>query len=308
MSKKILVASTLIMFALGSCYKNEKKDIPTYNSLTDAFATLAPASKTVNMDAATGGSFRGNSGARYEFPPNAFVTGTGTAVTGTVVIEVKEYLTKSDMLYSGVLPMTDSESLISGGEVYVHATQGGQELFLRPGTTYSVNLAQNGTPVAGMKVFQGHETTAGVLWVPKPDSGIAKIVYNGDTIEMFTDSLEYANADKFMSTPHYQTFQISLSTSNGVAIPAANYTTSTAIVAHCLYDEFNGIYKLLYTGNGFINVNHIPDIPVHFVVTALIEGQFYGGILGATPTTGNTYSVLLKPTTPAEFKTLIDAL
>ena len=306
MNKKVLtslvVSGTLIAFA--SCYKNDRKD-PTYTSISDAFASFAPTSKTVDMDAATGGSFRGNSGARYEFPANAFVTSAGSSVTGKVKIEVKEYLSKSDMLFSGVLPMTDTGLLISGGEVYVHATQDGHELFLRPGTTYAVNLPQNGSPDASMKLFHGAVGTVGVIWRPAPDS-VAAIIINGDTIRMFNDSLEYGNADKFMDHPNYQRFEINLTTSDGAIIPV-DFNDNT-VAARCLYDQFNGIYKMNYSGNNKITVEHIPDIPVHFVITALIDGRFYGGILGVTPTTGSAYNFVLKPTTPSAFKTLIDAL
>lgn len=312
MNKKALtslaVAGTLIAFA--SCYKNDRKD-PTYSSISDAFASFAPTSKTVDMDAATGGSFRGNSGARYEFPANAFVTRSGATVTGTIKIEVRECLTKSDMFFSDLLPVTDSESLISAGEVYVHATQNGQELFLQHGVAYAVNLPQKGTPISGMMAFQGHENiiSGGIVWVPKHDSTIALIVYNGDTIRLFNDSLGYGNADRFMSNPIYQTFDLSLSTSDGALVPAANNIGGTASVsASCLYDEFNGVWGMSYAGNSIVREDHVPNIPVHFVVTALIDGQFYGGILGTTPTTGSTYNVVLKPTTPAAFKALVDVL
>lgn len=312
MNKKALtslaIAGTIIAF--GSCYKNEKKE-PVYTSLGNAIASLVPTSKTVDMDAATGGSFRGNSGARYEFPANAFITATGTPVTGTVKIEVTEYLSKSDMMFSGVLPVIANESLISGGEFYVNATKDGQTLFMRHGTTYAVNLPQKGTPISGMMAFQGHENiiSGGIVWVPKHDSTIALIVYNGDTIRLFNDSLGYGNADRFMSNPIYQTFDLSLSTSDGAPVPTANNIGGTAAVsASCLYDEFNGVWGMSYAGNSIVREDHVPNIPVHFVVTALIDGQFYGGILGTTPTTGSTYNVVLKPTTPAAFKALVDVL
>ena len=322
MNKKILtslvVSGTLIAFA--SCYKNDRKD-PTYTSISDAFASFAPNSKTVDMDAATGGSFRGNSGSRYEFPANAFVTRSGATVAGTIKIEVREYLTKSDMFFSDLLPVTDSESLISAGEVYVHATQNGQELFLQHGVAYAVNLPQKGTVIPGMSVFHVSgdsirtintvattELNAKVKWRPVyPVTPLTSIIYNGDTVKMFNDSLEYGNADKFMSNPNYQTFQLSLTTSDGSTLPDWN-NVDNVVEARCLYDGLNGIWRMKWSSDGIIYEHHVPDIPVHFVVTSIVGGRFYGGILAAIPATGSTYNVVLQPTTPSAFKTLIDAL
>jgi len=39
-----------------------------------------------------------------------------------------------------------------------------------------------------------------------------------------------------------------------------------------------------------------------------VNGQFYGGTTGATPTTGGSYNVALTATTPIAFKALVDNL
>jgi len=295
----------LVLTCAVACRKEKNNNSGPVYTMYSAFTEVAPKEMIQNIEAATGGSFRGNSGSRYIIPANAFVNSAGTIITGTVQIHVTEYLRKADMLFSGIIPISNGAPLISGGEVYITANQFGNRLWLAPGKTFQVNMPQGGTPAAGMFLFTGQKDSAAntVNWIPVPDStlnGRKGIVYNGDTLGIISDSIGYCNADQFMTSPNYQSFTVTATTANGAPI-------NNSICGYALYDNYNGLWQM-YASNKVFSENHVPDIPVHFVVTCIIDGDLYGGILGATPANGATYNVVLSKTTPAQLRTQVDAL
>ncbi len=321
--KKLYVSAGALLLIGGlitACNKNTDPITPidnggVYASLDAVYSSLEVRGQKITMDAATGGSFRGTSGSRYTFQPNSFRTKSGGMVSGNVEIEVRELLKPSDMIFSKVLPVSNGQPLVSGGEVQVTIRQSGQELLLADGMTYSVQLPQFGANNTGMDLFLGapkaEDPVNVVNWqqVRKDSTGggqgggipIGGIVHNGDTITLFSDSVGWANADRFLTNPNYQTFTVN--------ITGANITNSNQVTAYALYDTYNGVWPMMSISNsGVISENHVPDIPMHFVVIAIVNGRFYGGITSVTPANGNTYTVALAETDPNAFKIRIDGL
>lgn len=278
-------------------------------TMASAMAAVVPQPKTVSLNASTGGSFRGNSGTRYVFPPNAFRTAAGATVTGTVIVTATEYLKESDMLFSGVFPVSGTEPLLSGGELNIEATQGGQKLQMAPGAQFTANMPMAGVNADSMQLFIAEPVGAGgnVNWVKAGGGswGGGAVFSVGDTIGLTSSTITYCNADRFMTWPiNYQSFDIVIN-SGGRSYSEDSITIST------LYDNYNGawpLYRRDTSTNHTYHEDHVPDIPVHFVAFAVIKGNFYGGITGATPVTGGSYTIELKKTTPAEFKARVDAL
>jgi len=315
MKKLPIVAMTAMIYAACSTSEYDPGIAPgsvnnepagIYNMAT-VMAELAPKTKTVSINVSTGGTFRGNSGTRYNIPANAFVTSTGAAVTGTVEVHVTEFLNKGDMLFSGVLPISNDEPLISGGELLITAQQGGQELKLAPGVPFTAAMPMAGTNPAGMELFVGERGPAGNVNWRLPDSTFAeknKIFNLGDTIGISSTNLTYCNADRFMTFPDYQKFWVKIN------VDGLEYSEDSLLI-HTFYDEYNGVWGISSRNGGTTHMyleNHIPNIPVHFVAFAIIKGNFYGAIQGATPETGATYVLDMKKTSPQEFKAKVAAL
>lgn len=276
-------------------------------------AELSPQPKTEKFDVAKGANFRGNSGTRYEFPPNAFVDETGAPVTGIVEVQVTEMLTKTDMVFSGVVPVADDEPLVSGGEVQVTAQQEGRELKMAPGVPFKASMPMPGTNATDMELFVGNATgnkstaTVKVNW-RKPDTAWAqknKIFTLGDTIGISSTTIKYCNADRFMKNPiNYQKFWLQID-------PDGLTYSEDSMIINTFYDEFKGVWPMRYKNGGANHLyeeGHVPDIPVHFVVFTLIKGNFYGAILGATPKTGEIYHLKLEKVDPQDFKARVAAL
>lgn len=313
--KKITLIAPLLVLFLFSCKDKTSTTLTTPNNnnnngstssatFASKFAALANGSKQVTMNTTSGISFYGNSGTRYQFPAQCFVDAAGQVVSGNVNISVVEYVRKSDMIFSGVLPISNGEPLVSGGEIYVNATQNGRQLYMRPGYNYIANIPQNGASSSGMSLFFGavtDDSLSKVNWkaVKADSNSIAGIVYMGDTITIFSDSMGYCNADMFMKNPNYQSFNINV---NGVT-----FNDDTYVCAYAVYDNYKGVWKMSANKN-VIAEQHVPNIPVHFVIMVISGNDFYGGIMGATPQTGKTYDVTVTKTDPVAFKALVDPL
>ncbi len=304
--------AVLAVSMIGACSKPDNTSHPaptytTYSSMNTVYDMLRAQPMYTTINSTTGGSFYSASGTRYVFDPACFMDGTGGPVTGNVQIAVTEYLKKGDMIFSKMLPVSNNEPLLSGGEVSVYATQGGKELFLRPGYYYQAIIPQGGTPMPGMTYFAGNpaQDTAvnKVNWNNKIDStgghgAFGMVVYQGDSLDIISDSLHECNADQFMTSPDYQNFNVTIAVTGAVL-------GSNHVFGYTLYDTYKGVWPLGEIGsysNGVFNEMHVPNIPVHFAVFTLINNRFYGGVTAATPASGSNYNVTLTEVDPVAFK------
>lgn len=311
---RFMMAAASLSTMLFSCSKKDNNVSTTttagYTSVQDVYKALALSPKITNIDATTGGSVYGNSGTRYVFTGGSFMYASGATVTGLIDLQLTEYLKKGDMLFSKIIPVSNGEPLLSGGEVNVVATQGGTPVCLKPGYTFQANIPTVGTPPTGMSLFKGQPSTDTTLskvnWTKAIDSGGhgnggVVIVTGQDTLQLFSDSIKFANADQFMTSPNYQTFTITV-TATGATVPAAG------VSGYALYDNYKGVWGLSSYSDGHFNEYHVPNIPVHFVVFTVISGKFYAGVLGVTPATGSTYTVNLTEQDPVTFKAAVNNL
>ena len=314
MKKNTYLIAVMFLVLAASCKNSDPSTVVTttgtYNSLNDIYNLLRNQPKTVTLDATAGGSFYGNSGTRYVFPPSSFMDGAGNTITGNVQISVTEYLQKGDMIFSKMLTVSNGVPLLSGGEFNISAVQGSTKLFMRPFYGFTANMPQSGTPTPGMSLFTGipstDTTVTTINWANKVDSNawhsIGGCVYNGDTISIISDSLHECNADQFMTSPNYQTFTVS------TYIPGVAISSSTVVNAYALYDNYKGEWPLLGGSSGVFSVDHVPNIPVHFAVFTIVNNKFYAAVFPATPATGQNYTVTLAEVDPTTFKNQLNAL
>ncbi|MCW3120754.1 MAG: hypothetical protein JWQ38_246 [Flavipsychrobacter sp.] len=329
--KKVLLPIVLLAILFAACKKKEStvstaittptvvttpsvtptpiSKYKTYGSIDEIYNALKLQPTVVNFDAAAGASFYGNGGTRYVIPPNCLQTATGATVTGSVRVEVTDYIKKGDMIFSGVLPVSDGQPLISGGENNVVVSQGGQKLFLKSNSTYQANVPQAGTIDTSMTRFRGTLTgntqdnrvnwressaliTNSVVIVPS--------IKVKDTLRLICDSFDFWNCDHFMSGSYTKPkFKVVL-TVTGQTADLSDFRT------YAIFDKLNGLMTLSgYTTAGYA-VSNVPNLPIHFISYGLIDKHFYAGVVAATPAEGQTYTITLTETDPTEFKTTIN--
>ncbi len=310
---RFLVGILMISLVVSCKKKDDTNSVPvyvTYSSLDTIYKMMQVPSKFVSVDGATGGVIIGNSGTKYVIPSGCLQDSLGNSITGAVIFEVAEYLNKGDMIFSRMLPVSNGEPLFSAGEIYINAMQGPLKVYLKPGCTCTASIPQGKTPEPGMSFFAGqaiaNPTNNKVNWNNKIDStghGFGVVVYNGDSITIISDSLKMCNADRFMTSPDYQSFTVTISASG-----AASGSDLSQVNAYALYDSYKGVWPLSGISGSVISEGHVPNIPVHFAAFGLINNRFYGGVIAATPATGSNYTLTLFEVSPTDFKAQLNGL
>ncbi len=313
----LLIGAGVCALLLTNSCRKPKPDVSTINnvsfsSVEDMFSKLALKPKILTVNGATGGSFFGNSGTRYVFQPNSFRDASGIPVTGDIEVKVTEFLREGDMVFSRMLPVSNNEPLISGGCFDISASADGKEVFLKSGSTFAAIMPQPGVADEGMLLFKGNRINGNdrnfVNWdTGKVNKFIEPIQSNGfpriDSFGIFSDSFGLYNADRFMSNPNYQTFKVTLDVAGAALVPSTN------VFAYAVYDNVTGVWPLGMIGsyaNGVFEERHVPNIPVHLVVFALINNRFYGGTVGVIPKNGENYTVKLIETDAVEFRKMVN--
>jgi hypothetical protein len=268
------------------------------------YANNAPKKMLATIENSVGASIIGPGGSRLIIAPNTFRSKTGGLISGEVNIEFIDYTNRADMIFSKVLPISNGEPLISGGEFEVRASVANQPVFIEPGKQIEVKLPQFGKSTAGMEAFVGttipEQNKNTVNWNKIDSTKGMQLVFNGDSISVFDDSCELANADRFISNPTYVDFEINIA---GAPMSAENF------VGYCFYKDFNGCWPMSVKNANTFSATHIPTFACHFVVFGFYNNEFYSGIINNfTPTDGTAQSLTLTKTDPLLIKATIKNL
>jgi hypothetical protein len=319
--KKIIssLAIAAIMF-FGSCKKNNEvipgpTDNTSATSLGDFFESRVTPVENFTLTAQTGGAFTGAHGTVVTFPPNAFADQNGNIVTGNVTIHFKEVFSNTEMIYSNVLPISYNNALNSGGQYFIAASKNGQAVQLAPGKSYeAVMPAQGEDP--GMMLFLGDpqenpDSLLAVEWQPIVQNEDS-LFMNGsfsfnsidDSYSIELDTMCWSNIDAFTNFTSYFDITITLTGVSGLD------NSNTAVYA--IFDNENAVWPTGVSGWGSISNNvvvetHLGDIPLHFVVISVVNGQLYSGLLAVTPAPNTPLTIAMTPTTAEDLDTLINS-
>jgi hypothetical protein len=315
MKNTMIKGSIAILIAVLQFTGCKKEAGSRFTSINSFYEQSKPASQSFTVNGSTGGTITGTKGTRITFPANAFVNANGTIVTGPVTVELREILTKADMIYSKVFPIAYGwEPLNSGGEFFVGATANGNKVNLRKGKFMDVTLPAQATD-PNMKLFLGQDTAGMVWWnepvndtvavdsqwVPSPVGGFAFTSIPSDAYVIQVDTMGYCNADAYMTNLN-QYADCNFTFNESFTVDASNTT------AYALFDGKQSMWPLGMTGtiaNNVINDYHLADIPTHILVITVNNGQLYSGSLAVTPANGGNYPIDLSATTKADLDALI---
>ena len=201
------------------------------------------------MNSEWGATLITNSQALFTFDPNSFETGDGNPVTGQVEIRIIELYTKGDILRYGRPTISNNGILRSDGEFHVEVLQDGQQLQLKSGYSYKINIPNN-NPDSEMRFFEGVAQDEDFLWIELggPNGELNWVGINewavGDSIEqwydfgyeIFSDRFGWLNCDAFYDYPPEELTEIS------VTLPE-NYTNQNTLV-YLVFNDENTILPL----------------------------------------------------------------
>ncbi len=301
---KSIIAISLIGFVitLTSCKKDtvspaEEEPVdelpqPTFSNanVQTLLTSLATPVENYTINAANNFVINCANGTNIFIAPNAFLTMSGSPVTGLVAIETKDVLSKKDMILNNALPVSNGQLLISGGEVYFNATQGGQKLKMNPASSVYINVPAGSSPSFQMKEFYATggsnlsntnlnwtTNTATIAAVQDTTGGLMANYYSFQS-----DSLNWSNCDYFYNLPGAKT-------TCTVNLSGSFNNTNSAV-----FLSMNGVTTLVRLNSSFNSTsqefhsysNSIPEGVVYTVVVISFDGtNYYYGSQVVTMTT-----------------------
>lgn len=231
------------------------------------------------------------------------LTKNGNLVTGVIEIEFIELFDKGSMLVTnkptmGIMPNGGHNLLISGGEFFIKATQGGVEL----ATTCNINLIVPASLTNGidpeMLLWNGLINQDGELaWEqerdPAGENGKDGIFAEGNNYYVSFGNFGWTNVDKFYSDPRPRTTIL-------VAVPTGYDNTNSAIYLSYDGEGQNALAKLdTYTAAGLFS-EHYGQIPIglkcHVIFATEDNGQWRYAIKAVTVAANDVYTFTLAET------------
>ncbi len=316
----LLLLTALALSTAVGCRKNDDDDDDlvnvsssetvqpsTYRTLDDVFRDAGVVARTYNINADSGGYFFAPQGTRVVLPKTPFTYAPNIVAHGTVQVTVREFLSRADMIFSRVLPVSGTTRLYTGGMVFLHATQGARTLQLWGGQSVDLFIPQNyGVPPAALVLQNGTflDSTGGlntVDWSPA-SSGSAGVL--NDSVTISSTVLGYLAASEAYTLDGASNVTVRL---NGATLPApAPLNRIPTVATYLLPSADYAVYALPQPSGSAITGLNLPATDVYIASMTVVDGQFYAGLLNVSPESDKTYTVELKRTTPAEFRALIE--
>jgi hypothetical protein len=318
--KKIgLLFLALATFASCDDSNNEdEKIIPPSASEFAAVRDEALAGKTQHFTATAGAgmiTLTSAKGVKININGNC-LTKAGNAATGAIDIDFVELFDKGNMLVTdkptmGLMADGKKNLLISGGEFFIKATQGGVDLV----NTCSINLVVPTNLTGGldnaMTLWAGNiDEEDNLVWREAKDGadgtgGKGGVQGEANNYYVTFGNFGWTNVDKFYSDPRPKTTIL-------VDAPEGYDNDNCAIYLSYDGEGQNALAKLdTYTAAGLFS-EHYGQIPVglacHIIFATEDNGQWRYAIKGVTIAANQTYSFTLAETTVGSEAQLVAAI
>ncbi|WP_246020705.1 hypothetical protein [Flavobacterium humi] len=271
--------------------------------------TATAGSGTINLTSAHGVqiSLNGND-----------LTKNGNPVTGAIDIKFIELFDKGTMLATnkptmGVMPNGDKSILISGGEFYINATQGGQQLGINSMIQLQVPANLTDPLDAGMAFWAGDNTDPDNLAWVKPAAGPADhggaVGFNQSSYTVTFGNFGWTNIDRFYNDPRPKTQILA-------TVPSGYDNTNSSIYLSVDGEGQNQLAKFdTYNPATQQFSEHYGQIPIglqcHIIFATESNGQWRYGIKAVTTTANAVYAFTLAETnlgTEAQMIAAINAI
>jgi hypothetical protein len=324
---KYLALSVIGLTLIASCKKDTVTPVdetpsqnpPTFSTanVKALFNNLATPLQSYTVDATNYSFYMCANGTKIMIYPNAFLTKSGAPVSGIVNIEVKDVLSKKDMILNNALPLSNGQLLVSGGEVYFNATQGGQQLKMNPTSSVTYYVPAGNTPSYQMSEFYANApanlsntnlnwatntATANINPIQDSSSGGSAFYYNFQS-----DSMNWSNCDYFYNLPGTKTTCTvnttgSFDNSNTAVFLSMN---GVATLAHLNSTSYNSLSQSFAS-----YVNSIPVGSNYTVVAISYNGtNYFYGSQAITMTTDMVINLpVLVQTTKAQIESNLSTL
>ncbi len=110
------------------------------NTIGDLLKQASDYKQTFTIDATKANTIKGKNGTLIYIPANTLLTKKGIPATGTVTIELQEYLNPVDAAFNQLSTISNGQMLESGGMFKIAATANGEDLTLKKGEILKVEM------------------------------------------------------------------------------------------------------------------------------------------------------------------------
>lgn len=242
------------------------------------------------------------------------LTKNGNPVTGAIDIELIELFDKGTMLATnkptmGVMPNGDKGILISGGEFFINAKQGGVQLVTNSGINVQVPGALTDGAEAGMTLWDGDlQDPDNLAWnradVGGPQGGA--VGFNTAGYSATFGNFGWTNIDRFYSDPRPKTQILA-------TVPSGYDNTNSSIYLSVDGEGQNQLAKFdTYNPTTQQFSEHYGQIPIglvcHIIFATEDNGNWRYGIKAVTTTANAVYSFSLAETTVGTEAQMIAAI
>jgi len=271
------------------------------NIVLDFFKeNLDDAKQITSVDITNGNYIDGNNYGTYIYISDcSFLDSDGNQVTGIIDFELIEAQTKLDMLKLNKPTFTsDGQLLVSGGILYVNASQNGEDLIINPNCGLNVNMPNysNNSNNGNMQYFSGDVDLNGVFGWDLEEDVTVITPQDFDTSGFYfpIDSVGWINCDYFNTNAPLTGVQVELPSGfNGSNSQCFIYYNSINSLAGLYDGDQNGVFDL---GAGY-------ETPVGLSVKFIaLSGDsvndYYYHITSNTATTMNHYEIIPNMTGP----------
>jgi hypothetical protein len=311
-SKQYLTIFMLIALVLFNACKKED-DSPSgsnnngsnntnTNIVLDFFKdNLNDAKQITSVDITNGNYIYGNNYWTYIYISDcSFLDSDGNQVTGIIDFELIEAQTKLDMLKLNKPTFTsDGQLLVSGGILYVNASQNGEDLIINPNCGLEVNMPNysNNSYDGNMQYFSGDVDLNGVFgWDLEEDDTVITAQDQDTSVFYFQiDSVGWINCDYFNGTGAPLTgVQVELPSGyDGSNSQCFIYYNSINSLAGLYDSDVDGVFDL---GSGYESP---VGLSVKFIaLSGDSVNEYYYHISNNTVTTINHYEPIPNMTGP----------
>jgi hypothetical protein len=321
--KSLFATGIIVSLTLLACQKDDPTVIalppilnPTPTSIIGDFFkdNLEDATQTFSVDP-NSYSITGDKGTVITFSSNTFTYANGNAVAGNFTIELIEAQHKREMLLLNKQTVTtDGQLLVSGGIVYVNATQNGQQLSINDSNPVQASIPSN--DFIAMDYFIGGDDANGDFgWNLSDDNTVTTNTNNVDTgfggffiFDFEIDSMGWINCDYFYSSGDPLT-------DVEVDLPEEYNGSNTMVFVY--YSDINSVANMNDADeDGTFNLGYSYETPigmdVSFIVVSEIDGSYYYAIVSSTITDNHLEiidsSAINGPFTAEDMEDFINAL
>lgn len=156
---------TSMLFINCSSDKKKNRNIPV-DSISEIKSVLSPTTENFEIQINKETILKGKKGTSVYIPANAFQFEDGTEPKETIIIDIKECYSLTDMIFENLHTISGQQILETNGMIYLNAEADGKKLSLKKGKALVIGFPKNGLDKEMDLFYEFKLNDSAKTWVP----------------------------------------------------------------------------------------------------------------------------------------------